>query len=138
MISLDSTLVNREEAYDQVRNALENHQFTLGGNWEYDHGYFDRALDTENKVWLRIPFAVIRGELDGNSDSVDAVIRMGTPFVLKHLYNEGLDREAQVNTYGALIDQFQEPVDKDAPVSDEWAKKAEAILREVEVNWSGR
>ncbi|WP_282937073.1 YugN-like family protein [Paenibacillus sp. RC67] len=136
MIPVDSALVNREEAYDQIRDYLHDHQFTLGGNWEYDHGYFDRALDNDNKVWLRIPFGVTHGRLDGDTNSTDAIIRIGSPFVLKHLYNEGLDKEAQVNTYGALVDQFQEPVDKDAPVDDEWVSKAKSILREVEANWA--
>ncbi|WP_028551158.1 YugN-like family protein [Paenibacillus sp. UNC451MF] len=136
MIPLDSALVNREEAYDQIRDYLHDHQFTLGGNWDYDHGYFDRAIDNENKVWLRIPFGVTHGALDGDTNSTDAIIRIGSPFVLKHLYNEGLDKEAQVNTYGALVDQFQEPVDKDAPVDDEWVSKAKSILREVEANWA--
>lgn len=136
MIPLDSAIVNREEAYDQIRDYLQQHQFTLGGNWEYDHGYFDRALDEDNKVWLRIPFGVTHGRLEGDTGSTDAIIRIGSPFVLKHLYNEGLDKEAQVNTYGALIDQFQEPVDKDAPVNDKWVDKAKAILLEVEVNWA--
>lgn len=136
MIPVDSALVNREEAYDQIRDYLDDHQFTLGGNWEYDHGYFDRALDNDNKVWLRIPFGVTHGKLDGDTNATDAIIRIGSPFVLKHLYNEGLDKEAQVNTYGALVDQFQEPVDKDASVDDEWVSKAKSILREVEANWA--
>ncbi|UQZ86021.1 YugN-like family protein [Paenibacillus konkukensis] len=132
MISLDSSLINREEGYDQIRDYLKDHQFTLGGNWEYDHGYFDRALDEENKVWLRIPFTVTHGVLDGNTDATNAIISIGRPFVLKHLYNEGLDKEAQVSTYGALVDQFQEPVDKDASLEDRWVSKAKDVLREVE------
>ncbi|ULL14211.1 hypothetical protein DVH26_06995 [Paenibacillus sp. H1-7] len=132
MIPLDSSLVNREEAFDQMRNYLQPYQFSLGGNWEYDHGYFDRALDDDNKVWLRLPFNVTHGVLDGDTDATDAIIRFGTPFVLKHLYNEGLDREARINTVGALVDQFQEPVDKDAPVGDPWVDKAKKVLRQVE------
>ncbi|MDF2959797.1 MAG: YugN-like family protein [Paenibacillus sp.] len=132
MIPLESDLVDREEAFDQVRNYLHEFEFSLGGNWDYEHGYFDRNLDEANKVWLRIPFEVKHGALDGDAASTDAVIHLGTPFVLKHLYNEGLDKEAKINTYGALFDQFQEPVDKDAPVEDKWVNKAKDVLHEVE------
>ncbi|MFH5185881.1 YugN family protein [Paenibacillus sp. TAB 01] len=132
MIPLQSGLVNREEAFDQVREALHRFEFALGGNWDYDHGYFDRYLDEAHKVWLRIPFQVTHGALDGDTEATDAIIRLGEPFVLKHLYNEGLDREAQVNTLGALVNQFQEPVDKDAAVEDKWVQQAKRLLTEVE------
>jgi hypothetical protein len=134
MIPLKSELVNREEAFDQVRNYLHDFDFSLGGNWEYDHGYFDRNLDEAQKVWLRIPFEVTHGVLDGDNDSTDAIIHLGTPFVLKHIYNEGLDNEAKVQVYGALFNQFQEPVDKDAPVEDKWVDQAKDVLHEVEAS----
>ncbi|MCR8633390.1 YugN-like family protein [Paenibacillus radicis (ex Xue et al. 2023)] len=132
MIPLKFELVDREEAFDEVRNYLHEFDFSLGGNWDYEHGYFDRSLDEANKVWLRIPFEVTHGALDGDADSTDAIIHLGTPFVLKHVYNEGLDKEAKVNFTGALIDQFQEPVDKDAPVEAQWVDKAQDLLSQVE------
>lgn len=132
MIPLKFELVDREEAFDEVRNYLHEFDFSLGGNWDYEHGYFDRSLDEANKVWLRIPFEVTHGALDGDADSTDAIIHLGTPFVLKHVYNEGLDKEAKVNFTGALIDQFQEPIDKDAPVEAQWVDKAQDLLSQVE------
>ncbi|GCL70734.1 hypothetical protein PN4B1_06360 [Paenibacillus naphthalenovorans] len=137
MIPLDSSLLNREENFDQVRQYLHEHEFVLGGNWDYEHGSFDRYLDEGRKVWLRIPFQVTHGVLDGDADSTDAVVQIGTPFVLKHVYNEGLDEEAQVRVSGALIDQFQEPLDNDAPVEDKWVAQAKSLLKEVEQGWSG-
>ncbi|MCZ8519345.1 MULTISPECIES: YugN-like family protein [Paenibacillus] len=137
MIPLNSSLVNREEAFEQVRSCLHENQFTLGGNWDYEHGSFDRSLEEGQKVWLRIPFQVTHGVLDGDTDATDAVIRLGQPFVLKHLYNEGLDPEAKGMTFGALIDQFQEPVDKDAAVEPKWVSQAEALLRKVEASFPG-
>jgi hypothetical protein len=133
---LQSTIENKEEAFDSVRNYLHGYEFTLGGNWDYEHGSFDRHLDEAHKVWLRIPFQVTQGVLDGDTDDTDAMIQIGTPFVLKHVYNEGLDKEAHVHaSAGSLIDQFQEPVDKDAPVEEQWVSKAERLLKEVEQNW---
>ncbi|UUZ80841.1 YugN-like family protein [Paenibacillus sp. P26] len=136
MIPLESSITNREEAFDRVQNYLHQFDFTLGGNWDYVHGSFDRSLDEARKVWLRVPFAVTHGALEGDTGATDAIIQVGTPFVLKHLYNEGLDKEAQVNTYGALINQFQEPVDKNAPVEEKWVKEAKDLLQKVESRWS--
>ncbi len=36
-----------------------------------------------------------------------------------------------------MIDQFQEPLDKDAPVEDKWVAQAKSLLKEVEQGWSG-
>jgi hypothetical protein len=138
MIPLQSELANREEPFEQVRDYLYEFEFALGGNWEYEHGYFDRYLDEAHKIWLRIPFQVTYGVLDGDSNATDAIICVGTPFVLKHIYNEGLDKEARINTAGGLVDQFQEPLDKDAPVEDEWVDKAKEMLNKVEGGWNNQ
>ena len=37
---------------------------------------------------------------------MEAKIKMGQPFVLKHVYNEGLDAHAQVQPIGALIESI--------------------------------
>jgi hypothetical protein len=135
MIPLQSELVNQEEAFDQVRSYLHEFEFALGGNWDYEHGYFDRYLDEAHKVWLRLPFQVTHGALDGDSESTDAIVCLGTPFVLKHIYNEGLDMEAHIHTFGGLTDQFQEPIDKDAPIEEKWVVEAQALLSKVDQGW---
>ncbi|MNI23784.1 YugN-like family protein [compost metagenome] len=132
MKQITSSLDGVQDSFDNVRAQLRNYNFTLGGNWEYDHGYFDRSLDEAHKVWLRIPFQVVTGRLDGDSESTNAIVRMGTPFVLKHVYNEGLDTEANVGAYSGLINQFQAPLDPDADVEEKWAIEAADILRKVE------
>ncbi|MCU6796353.1 YugN-like family protein [Paenibacillus sp. WQ 127069] len=136
MIPIKSVLTNYEEPFDEVSRQLHQFEFTLGGNWDYDHGYFDRYLDDAHQVWLRIPFEVTHGTLDGDTGATDAIICMGTPFVLKHIYNDGLDKEAHLNVSGALIDQFQEPIDKDAPVEDKWVAAAKDMLGKVERVWN--
>jgi hypothetical protein len=132
MIALTSELENQVEEFVTMHDNLSKFEFTLGGNWDYEQGCFDRALDGGNKVWLRIPFQVTSGTMDGISDDCDAVVQLGVPYVLKHIYNEGLDSEAVPNVYGALINQFQEPVDKDAAVETHWVDQAKQILQEVE------
>lgn len=132
MIAFSSQLENRTEDFVNVSHYLDKFEFTLGGNWDYEHGYFDRYLDEAHKVWLRIPFTVISGTMDGLSDESDAVVRLGTPFVLKHIYNEGLDSEATPRIYGALFDQFQNPVDKDAEIETKWVTQAKELMMQVE------
>jgi hypothetical protein len=135
MKSLQSDLENKREPFDQVRQFLSEHEFSLGGNWDYEHGYFDKSLDEGHKVWLRLPFEVTDGVIDDSSDNTEAEIKFGTPFVLKHEYNEGNDKEAQVHTFGALVDQFQEPVDPDASIEGKWIDQAKKVLTEVEQSW---
>jgi len=132
MIPLSSNLESRQQAFTGTRDELEQHQFSLGGNWDYTNGSFDRSLDEENKVWLRLPFEVINGNVvDVNADT-NAIIRMGTPYVLKHLYKEGNDSEASARVVGALFDQFQAPTDPDAEVEPKWVDRAKEIVAEVE------
>ncbi|GIP38738.1 hypothetical protein J31TS4_20180 [Paenibacillus sp. J31TS4] len=132
MIPLQSRLENREEAYINLSKSLAGYSFGLGGNWDYDRGSFDRHLDEEQKVWLRIPFIVTHGTFDGDTPESDAVIQLGTPYVLKHLYKQDLDQEANANVVGALVNQFQEPEDKDAEIEPHWVEQAEDVLRQVE------
>lgn len=132
MIPISSVLESREQQFLETKDLLESKQFSLGGNWDYDRGSFDRSLDEAQKVWLRIPFEVINGNIDNEAADTDAVIKLGTPYVLKHLYREGNDPEASVRVVGALFDQFQAPTDPDADVDAEWVERGKGLLQEVE------
>jgi hypothetical protein len=132
MIPLHSKLESLEKEYVQAKSILENREFALGGGWDYDHGSFDRHLDNERKVWLRLPFDVVNGNLDEDTDMNDAKIRFGTPFVLKHLYREGPDPDAKTVAMGGLVNQFQDPADPDAKPETKWVDKAKQVLAEVE------
>ncbi|WP_168122947.1 YugN family protein [Paenibacillus sp. HB172176] len=131
MISISSSVAGSEILFTEARDLLELKQFTLGGNWDYKSGSFDHALDQEHKVWLRIPFEASSGEIDSEHNN-EAVIRLGTPYLLRHLYNEGTDPEGSVRVLGAMFDQFQAPVDPDADISPEWIERGQALMREVE------
>jgi hypothetical protein len=135
MKPLTSKLEQVQESFDRVRAYMHEHDFSLGGNWDYDHGYFDRSLDEANKVWLRIPFQVMTGRLEGDTEATDAYIQIGTPFVLNHLYNEGLETGADTDTVGALVNQFQTPKDTDAEVEDRWVQEATTLLNKLESHW---
>lgn len=132
MIPISSVLESREQHFIETKELLEKQQFTLGGNWEYDGGSFDRSLDEDHKVWLRIPFEVVVGNIDSVEEDNDATIKLGTPYVLKHLYREGNDPEASVRVVGALFDQFQSPSNPDADVETHWIDRAKQTIHEVE------
>jgi hypothetical protein len=132
MYAIPSSLTSQVQEYVIVKNVLSEHGFALGGNWSYDHGSFDCALDEANKVWLRLPFDVTNGNLDSESQENDTKIRFGQPFVLKHVYNEGLDREAQPRALGAMMDQFSDPVDPDDEIESHWIDRAREKLNTVE------
>lgn len=129
MQTIQSSLPGTRGTYGFFREALEPDGFTLA-NWDYNAGYLDKKLDEAGMVFLRIPVRVQEGELD----SEDAWLELGTPFVLKHVYREGI--ESDVGYYSAVasaaMNQFQEPVDKDAAVDEHWMRKAEAMVRELE------
>jgi hypothetical protein len=132
MFTLQSKLEQQVMDYIHTKNELSQLEFTIGGNWDYSHGSFDRSLDKKRTVWLRIPFHMTQGEMDAEVDDTEARIQIDQPFVLKHLYEEGLDGEAQIRTYGALVDQFQEPKNKDAQIESHWIDEARTILQQVE------
>jgi hypothetical protein len=132
MIPISSVLEAREHHFLDTLHLLETQRFTLGGNWDYDRGFFDRPLDEEQKVWLRIPFEATIGHIDVEAADTDARIRLGTPYVLRHEYREGNDPEASVRVMGALFDQFQAPSNPDAEVDPHFRELAEQALREAE------
>lgn len=132
MQALPSRLVSLEEDWVPANGYLRELGFSLGGNWDYDRGSFDRPLDEARLVWLRLPFEVMHGRLDAEADGAGTRIRFGQPYVLKHIYNAGLDEEAQPRALGGLIDQFASPVDPDAELEPRWTEQAEQWLRQVE------
>lgn len=132
MIPISSSLEGRETKFTEMQVLLANRQFALGGNWDYAGGSFDRALDEDHKVWLRIPFQVTDGTIDSELSENNARIRFAEPYVLKHVYNEGNDPEASARVMGAMFDQFQSPVDPDADVEPRWVERAKELMKEVE------
>lgn len=123
----NSSLPGTRGTYGYIQEALQP-DFTLA-NWDYEHGYFDCMLDEQGMVYLRLPVKVMQGELD----SPDAWLEMGTPFVIKHVYQTGVEQDlVNASVASAMINQFQEPVDKDAQVEDRWMSQAEQVVKRVE------
>lgn len=130
MQPIESNIEGVQGTFGRFRQLLEPDGFALA-NWEYQYGFFDKKLDDRGMVFLRLPFEVSQGKLDND----DAWIRFGTPFVLKHVYQTGLDPDIGYGAgpnMSALVNQFQEPEDKDAPLEDVWVEHAREVVRRLE------
>jgi hypothetical protein len=133
LIALQSKLTDREMDYVELKDQLERHWFSLSGNWDYMQGSFDRRLDGEAQtVWLRIPFEAVHGQIDPDQPQPGTRVKIGQPYVLKHVYHIGDDHTAHFYTLGALVNQFQSPTDPDGEVTPSFVMEAQGLLEEVE------
>lgn len=133
MIALESTIEGKQYKAKELQSVLESHGYTLGGNWDYDHGYYDYKISADNGyTFLRIPVQAVEGELG----SKDAVIQIGTLYLLNHVYQQDNDEESLSGVVPAvaegLVNQFQAPIDKDGEVSDKYRSLAENLVAELE------
>ncbi|MCL7749902.1 YugN-like family protein [Halalkalibacter alkaliphilus] len=136
MIALQSTVEGKEMKLKELEDKLKPLGYDIGGGWEYDHGCFDYKIDEEDGyTFLRLPFRAIDGELDQRG----VTVQLGTPFLLNHKYQDGLDDNPDVfnglfrMAYNSSINQFQEPVDKDSTVDEKYLPTAKSLVEELEL-----
>ncbi|PSL44487.1 YugN-like protein [Salsuginibacillus halophilus] len=125
METLDSRLAGRRLPLKDIEETSKRYDFRLGGGWEYDHGYLDHKLDTSDGVYyfLRVPLTPV----DGTMEDAKTLVELGTPFVLAHAYEDGIDEEADHSN--ALVNQFSAPEDEDAEVPEEMKTAGEKKLQ---------
>jgi YugN-like family len=131
MYPLKSKLENKIFTLNSIEQELKSHGFVIGPNWDYDHGSFDLLMENENGRYhyLRLPFSVTSGSLDMHG----AEVQFESPYLLTHVYNEGLDDNIGVEgAFTASINQFSEPIEKDAKTPKNYQVKGIEILRKVE------
>lgn len=128
MLRLETNIEGKLAHFGYLRDHIEAHGFTIGGDWEYDRGYFDYVMwrDSDETIYLRAPFVVTEGELD----MYDTHIRFLKPFVIKHVVHVGLDYEESSLLDATGFSQFQSPVDKDAPIENKnkWVEAGEKVI----------
>lgn len=113
----------------ELEEKLKPLGFHIGGNWEYDHGYFDCKLkEGDGYLYVRLPFETIQGSLDSD----DAIVELGTPFLLNHKIRLGNDETAESGNITASFNQFQTPVDKDAEVNERYIVQGQHMVDQVE------
>lgn len=114
MISFQSEIEGKEAVFGEIVEPFAMEGFDLGGNWEYDGGYFDHALEQEGgeTIYVRLPVEVTRGQLD----DAQANLKFLRPLIVRHVVHTGIDDD--VGSAG-LMNQFQSPIEKDGDIYNE-------------------
>ncbi|MCA1032725.1 YugN-like family protein [Bacillus timonensis] len=131
MIPIPSRLEGQTFQLYKLEKVLKPLGYTIGGNWDYDHGSFDYKIDDEvGYQFLRLPFEAVDGQLDSQGTNV----QFARPFLLSHKYQVGLDDHVQsdLDMLSASFDQFSEPEDPDAEFPEKYIDLGKALLKEVE------
>lgn len=130
MIPIRSKLEGHTCTLHKLEQTLKPLGYDIGGNWEYEKGCFDYKMGEEDGYqFFRIPFTAVEGELD----MPEVVVRIDTPYVLSHVYQNELDD--RVNTLTASLtsfDQFSEPKDADGKVKNKYVGFGERLVRQLE------
>lgn len=126
MIEIPSSIEGKSFHLYKLESTLKPMGYVIGGNWEYDHGYFDYKINDEQSYqYLRVPFTAIDGQLD----SQNCTVKLGRPFLLSHEYQNGIDEA--VRTAGTL-NQFQEPQNPDAEFPNKYIDLGKSLVKELE------
>ncbi|PLR96064.1 YugN-like family protein [Bacillus sp. T33-2] len=134
MIEIQSTIEGKQYALYKLKDILEELGYTIGGNWEYDHGYFDYKIDDEEgEQYLRLPFQAV----DGQVDDEGSIVRVGRPFLLSHIYDTGIDEEGNVGNISASFNQFKEPANKDAEFPQKYLNLGKTQVEKLETALEG-
>ena len=129
MIEIPSALEGKTFRLYKLEQELKPLGYTIGGNWDYDHGSFDYKIDDRvGYQFLRVPFEAIDGQLDSDGTTV----KLGRPFLLSHKYQLGLDDHVHDDNLESLINQFSEPQDPDATFPEKYIDLGKALVRELE------
>ncbi|WP_243524996.1 YugN-like family protein [Bacillus pseudomycoides] len=130
MIPIQSNLEGYTYALFKLEETLKPLGYSIGGNWDYDKGCFDYKIDEEDGYqFLRVPFTAVEGELDVPG----VMVRLETPYLLSHVYQDELDD--QVNTLAAGtsgLDQFAEPKEADGNIKRKYIDIGKVLVQELE------
>ncbi|WP_141540221.1 YugN-like family protein [Bacillus pseudomycoides] len=134
MIPIQSNLEGHTYALFKLEEVLKPLGYSIGGNWDYDKGCFDYKVDEEDGYqFLRVPFTAVEGELDVPG----VVVRLDTPYLLSHVYQDELDDQVNTLAAGASgLDQFAEPQDADGNIKRKYIDIGKALVKELEKHLS--
>ncbi|EIJ80722.1 hypothetical protein PB1_10197 [Bacillus methanolicus PB1] len=129
MIEIPSKVEGLHFDLYKLEQLLKPLGYSIGGSWEYDHGSFDYKIDDEaGYQFLRIPFRAIDGQLDTHS----CTVKVERPYLLSHIYESGLDDNASIGNTLTSLNQFSEPVDKDASFPEKYIDIGKSLVNELE------
>jgi hypothetical protein len=125
MIEIPSSVEGKQLDLYKLEQMLKPIGYSIGGNWDYNHGAFDYKINDEvGYQFLRLPFSAVDGQLDADNCTVE----LGRPFLLSHKYQIGLDDQVSAGT----LNQFSEPVDKDASFPEQYVETGKVLVKELE------
>ncbi|WP_174612863.1 YugN family protein [Virgibacillus ihumii] len=128
MIDLETPLKGKRTYFRNILKPSKKLGYCLGDCWDYHKGCLDSLLWREGgeSIYLRMPFNVLEGELD----RPNAYIQFDKPYVIKHVVNTGLDKNASALGAASGFSQFQKPLDKDGLIKDknEWEDLGEQAV----------
>lgn len=131
MFELQTGIEGKRSYFGVMRDIFHDHGCSFCSNFDYDRGKFDALLwrDGGESIYLRVPISVLDGELDHPNTHIE----FGTPFIIKHVVNIGLDHDENAFLTASGLNQFQKPLDKDGYIYDKsrWAKAGEETIEEV-------
>ncbi|MFS0637057.1 YugN-like family protein [Mesobacillus foraminis] len=129
MIEMPSQIEGKEFGLYQLEQKLKPMGYSIGGNWEYDQGYFDYKIADDNGYqYLRLPFEAVDGQLD----SKGCTVKLMRPFLLSHVFEGGLDDHSNISNISAAFNQFQEPDQKDGKVPNHYIEIGKSLIKETE------
>ncbi|MFJ8355301.1 YugN-like family protein [Bacillus paramycoides] len=129
MIPIQSNLEGHTYALYKLEEVMNPLGYSIGGNWDYDKGCFDYKIDEEDGYqFLRVPFTAVDGELDVPG----VIVRLETPYIISHVYQDELDDEVNTLAAGTSLDQFTEPKDPDGDVKRKYVDIGKVLVQELE------
>ncbi|WP_210366255.1 YugN family protein [Bacillus sp. REN3] len=130
MIQIPSSIDGKQYSIGDMKQKLEPIGFTVGDNWEYDHGYFDYKMNDHHgdQQYVRIPVQ----STGGASDDDGTLVQVGTPFILDHQFKTDVDEEGNISNFSASVNQFKEPADKDAPIPEGFVDHGKSLVEKAE------
>ncbi|WP_251549937.1 YugN-like family protein [Neobacillus muris] len=129
MIELPSKVEGKQFDLYDLEQKLKPIGYSIGGNWDYDHGCFDYKLnDEQGYQFLRLPFTAVDSQLDASN----CTVKLGRPFLLSHQYEAGVDVQGEAGNFSASFNQFQEPVDKDDSIPSQCVEDGKALVSKLE------
>jgi hypothetical protein len=130
MIQIQSNIEGKELTVGEMKQKLEPIGFTVNGNWEYDHAYFDYKMNDDHgdRQYVRIPIKSTGGPLDDEA----TIVQIGTPFLLDHQFQTEVDDEGNIGALTGSLNQFKEPADKDAPFPEEYVERGKTLVSKAD------
>ncbi|MED3624540.1 YugN-like family protein [Neobacillus thermocopriae] len=129
MIEIPSKVEGLQFDLYKLEQKLKPIGYSIGGNWDYDHGAFDYKISEDSGYqYLRLPFKAIDGQLDARGCTVE----LGRPFLLSHEYEENIDEHGESGVFSGAFNQFQEPTNKDANFPSQYIDVGKALVQELE------